>query len=315
MFSTTVPAHRYPRFAGIFGCTAALAFAGCAANFGTAPTFGSTTSAQVGATRVLRYIATRSFAHAVRGSTSGVGILTYFNGPVLLEPKAYLILWGYKKYGDPDKVAPLLKAYFKAVGGSSHDNIYTQYYDIVGGKTNYITNPKGQFGGAWFDTNPVPQNPTDAQVAQEALNGVTKFGYDVNASYIVATPHGRNSQGFGTQFCGYHSSVQQGSELVAYTNLPYMPDAGAQCGADYIAPPKDERAKDEGVTIIGGGLYGASITDPNPGTGWYSFEYGEITECPWTDIQNDPFGKKSYTTAPMYSDATQSCVQAYGAQR
>jgi serine protease len=235
---------------------------------------------------------------------------------VLLKPKAYLIFWGYKKYGDPDKVAPLLEAYFKAVGGSSHDNIYTQYYDIAGSKPNYIGNPKGQFGGAWFDnTNPVPQSPTDAQVAQEALNGVTKLGYDVNASYVVATPHGRSSQGFGTQFCAYHSIVQQGSNLVAYMNLPYIPDAGAPCGADFTAPPKDERARDEGVTIIGGGLYGASITDPDPGTGWYSFEYGEITECPWTDVQNDPFGKKSYTTAAMYSNATQSCVQAYGAKR
>ncbi len=48
--------------------------------------------------------------------------------------------------------------------------------------------------------------PTDAQVAQEALAGVSHFGYDVNGSYIVATPHGRNSQGFGTTFCAHHSA-------------------------------------------------------------------------------------------------------------
>src|SRR6202034_3848383 len=132
MFSTTVPTHMYPRLAGILGCTAALAFAGCATNFSTG-TYGSTTPAQAGAAHVLHYIPTRSVARAaVRVTTRGVGILTYVDGPVLLDPKAYLICWGYKKYGDPDKVEPLLKAYFKAVGGSSHDNIYTQYYDVAG---------------------------------------------------------------------------------------------------------------------------------------------------------------------------------------
>jgi hypothetical protein len=149
--------HKYPLFARIVGCTAALAFAGCAANFGTSPTFGST-SAQAESTHVLRYFPTRYAAHAlVRGSTSGVGPLSYDNGPALLKPKAYLIFWGYKKYGDPDKVAPLLEAYFKAVGGSSHNAVYTQYYDVAGGKTNYITNFRGQLGGVWFDEkNPVP---------------------------------------------------------------------------------------------------------------------------------------------------------------
>jgi hypothetical protein len=309
--------HRYPLLARIVECSAALTLAGCAANFGTSPTFSST-SAQVRSTHVLSYFPTRYAAHTlVRSSTSGVGPLSYGNGPVLLKPKAYLIFWGYKKYGDPDKVAPLLEAYFKAVGGSSHNAVYTQYYDVVGGKTNYITNFKGQLGGFWFDEeNPVPAEPTDAQVAQESLHGVSHFGYDANGSYIVATPHGRNSQGFGTTYCGYHSATSSsGGNLVAYTNLPYVPDAGTACGADDIVPPKDESAKDEGVTVIAGGEYGASVTDPNPATGWYNFEYGEITECTGRGIQNDRFGKKSYTSGALYSNASQSCVQEYSGQK
>jgi hypothetical protein len=304
---------RYPLLARIAGCTAALALAGCAATFSTSPT-----SAQAGSTHVLRYFPTRSAAHAiVRGSSSGVGVLSYDNGPVLLKPKAYVIFWGYRKYGDPDRVAPLIEAYFKAVGASRHNAVYTQYYDVARGKTNYITNFKGQLGGVWFDEeNPVPAEPTDAAVAQESLHGVSHFGYDANGSYIVATPHGRNSQGFGTQFCGYHSATSgSGGNLVAYTNLPYVPDAGTACYADDIVPPKDESAKDEGVTIIAGGEYGASITDPNPGTGWYSFEYGEITECTGRGIQNDKFGKKSYTTGALYSNASKSCVQEYSGQK
>ncbi len=29
----------------------------------------------------------------------------YDGGPVLVAPKLYIVFWGYKRYGDPDKVA------------------------------------------------------------------------------------------------------------------------------------------------------------------------------------------------------------------
>ena len=238
-------------------------------------------------------------------------LLNYFGGPVLTVPKAYIILWGYKTYGDPDKVAKLLKSYCKVQGGSGHTNIYTQYFETIREVSTYITNPKNQCGGIWDDqTDGVPQYPTDGQVAEEALAGVEKFGYDPNGSYVVATPNGRNGAGFGTQWCGYHSAGYNG-QIVAYTNLPYMPNAGSACGANAISPPKDERGADEGVTIVLGSQYGASITDPEAGASWYNFEYGEIDLCGWQDLQNDKFGKKSYTTAAMFSNATESCVQTY----
>ncbi|HLY03513.1 MAG TPA: hypothetical protein VKR56_13595 [Candidatus Cybelea sp.] len=304
--------YRHSRLVGILGCAATLAIVGCAGNSSIAPTTGSAASAQVGATHVAHYMATRYAAHTVVPN-SGV-LFTYYNGPVLLKPKVYLIFWGYKKYGDPDKVAKLLEAYAKVEGGSLHNNDYIQYYDIVGSKKFYPTNPKGQLGGVWFDnTNQIPQNPTDIQVGNESLAGVAHFGYDGNASYVVATAHDHSTVGFGTQWCAYHSGTQTtNGNLVSYTNLPYMPDAGGACGADYTQAPKDESAVDEGVTIVEGHEYGESITDPNPGTGWYNFEYGEIGDiCAWTDIQNDTFGKKTYTMQPMYSNASESCVQEY----
>jgi hypothetical protein len=307
--------YSHPRLAGVLGCAATLALVGCAMNTSTTPTTGSTTSAQVGATHLIHYMPTRNAAPTVSSHSAAYSglLFNYYGGPVLLKPKVYVIFWGYKKYGDPDKVAPLLKEYAKVEGGSRHNNIYTQYYDIVSSQKNYITNPKGQQGGVWFDDkNPVPTSPNDAQVAQESLNGVAKFGYDVNASYVVATPHGHSTQGFGTGFCAYHSSVQDGANVVSYTNLPYMPDAGIACGSNDISPPKDESGTDEGVTIVAGHEYGESITDPVPNTGWYSFEAGEIGDaCVWFNVQNISFGKKSYSSQPMYSNASESCVQGY----
>src|SRR5580658_8251844 len=306
--------HRHSRLAGILGCAATLAIVGCAANSSMAPTTGSTMP-QVRATHHIHYMLTKYAARTIglnNGTYSGI-LFSYYGGPVLLKPKIYLIFWGYKKYGDPDKVAPLLEAYTKVEGGSAHNNDYTQYYDIVDSQKNYITNPKGQQGGVWFDTtDPVPQNPTDQDVAAESLNGVKHFGYDVNGSYVVATPHGHSSYGFGTAWCAYHSSTQDGTNLVSYTNLPYMPDAGEACGSNDIAAPKDESSVDEGVTIVAGHEYGESITDPNPPSGWYDYQFGEIGDiCAWRDIANDPFGKKVYTMQPMYSNANEHCEQAY----
>jgi serine protease len=246
--------------------------------------------------------------------TTSEGV-TYHGGPVLVNPKVYLIFWGYRTYGDPNKVARLLTDYVAAMGGSRHNNIYTQYFEQATTQRIYITNPTMQLGGVWYDqTNGVPAGPTDSQVAQEALAGATHFGgYDPNGSYVVATPHGRSTSGFGTQWCAYHSITLSGSNMVSYTNLPYVPDAGKQCGADAITPPKDESAADEGVTIAEGAEEGDSVTDPNPGASWYSATAGEISNACGgaTHIRNDRFGNRSYTVGSMFSNASGSCVQKY----
>ena len=316
--------HKHSRLAAALGCLATLAMVGCATNAGIAPLTGASQQAQssvpagpgwIEKDGVLYHtphiMVTRQMASQARIKPAIT--LQYFGGPVLVSPKVYLVFWGYKTYGDPDKVAKLMKSYIKHSGGSSHNNIYVQYYETSGGSTIYITNPSTQLGGAWFDqTNAVPSNPSDAQVAAEALQGVAHFGFDAGGSYVVMTPHGHSSPGFGTQWCAYHSNAYSGGKLVSYTNMPYAPDAGGNCGANIIAPPSDETGTDEGVTIVEGHEEGESVTDPNPGTGWYNGQYGEIGDiCAWQNIQNDPFGTKSYTMQPMFSNASQSCVQSY----
>jgi hypothetical protein len=235
----------------------------------------------------------------------------YDGGPVLVDPKMYLIFWGYKRYGDPDKVRALLVLYAKNMGGSSHDNIETQYYEVVSASTIYITNPKGQLGGVWSDDSAVPKSPTDQDVSSEALKSVAHFGYDPNGLYVVATPTGHSTEGFGTNWCAYHSyTFYESSKLLAYDDFPYMPDV-SDCGKNEIKPPSDETATDEGVTIMAGHEYGEAITDPEPYTGWNGVS-GEIGDyCAWHNIANDKFGKRSYTSQPMLSNKTESCVQGY----
>jgi len=319
--------NKLSRFAGALACVAALAIAGCAGNGGVTPSAGSVTPPQARGGlffdagwvqkdgivyHVPHYMATLQAAKAAGRFKRDI-VLSYGGGPVLVTPTVYLIFWGYTKYGDKYGVKSLLENYIGHMGGSSHNNIYTQYYEISNGNTVYITNPSSQYSGAWEDdTDSVPLHPTDSQVAAEALRGVTHFGYNANASYVVATPHGRSTSGFKTQWCAYHSATTSSGRLVSYTNLPYMPDAGANCGSNIITPPSDESGTDEGATIVEGHEQGESVTDPNPPSGWYNGSYGEIGDiCAWQNIQNDPFGSYSFTMQPMFSNATQSCVHSY----
>jgi hypothetical protein len=242
-----------------------------------------------------------------------VTYVPYQGGPVIVAPKFYLTFWGYKKAGDPDKVEPLLIAYAKNMGGSSHNNIEVQYYQGASGTKSYITNSTSQFGGSWDDDSAIPNKPTDIQIAAEAANAIKHFGYDSNGVYVVATAHKHSESGFGPHFCAYHSISSYKNKPLIYDNIPYVPDAGKQCGANIIKPPPGESGADEGVTIMAGHEFGEVITDPQPlnDPAWIG-PAGEIGDvCVWHGIANDVFGSKKYTAQPMVSDASTSCVQSY----
>lgn len=252
------------------------------------------------------YMRTRNAPHPdVHPDTT----FTYGNGALLYKPKLYLIFWGFGAAGDPNGMEPLLKKYAQSVGGTKYNAIYTQYTGTAG----TIKNPKAQYGGFWNDdTNPIAAHPSDGQVAAESLAGVAHFGYDPNGSYVVVTAHLHSSSGFGSSFCAYHSATSYQSQLVSYTNLPYIPDAGQSCGSNIVTAPSDETGADEGVTIVEGHEYGESISDPNPPSGYYNGLYGEIGDiCAWTDIQNDKYRKHIFTAQPMWSNADDACVHSY----
>jgi hypothetical protein len=303
--------------AGAFALVSAVAAAGCGAP-GTGVPSGAATIP--GANYIGAMHHRLHYALALGAKPAGIVPLFPYvpydstHGPVIVAPKFYLTFWDYKKYGDPSHLEPLLIAYTKAMGGSSHNNIETQYYEEPGKTKTYITNPADQFGGSWNDEAPIPKTPTDANVAAEALKAVAHFGYSADAVYVVMTPHKHSESDFGTVWCSYHSETYEHKKLVPYANLPYMTDAsenGAKCGANYITPPSDESGEDEGMTIFGGHEYGESITDPDAYTAWWGTN-GEIADpCIWVDIANDQFGSKSYTMQSMTSDATESCVQSY----
>jgi hypothetical protein len=303
--------HNVSRLAGIFACAATLAATGCAGGSAVTPNAQAANAARPSAfTHPVHLMPVfNGFERSVNPDATNA---TYGGGRLLYKPKMYIIFWGFKKAGDPDKVAKLLESYQKSIGGSAYNNIYTQY----NGAKKYITNPKNQSGSFWMDDkDAIPTSPTDGQVAAESELGVKHFGYNSSGSYVVVTAHDHSTSGFGTDFCAYHSSITDSKgELVSYTNLPYIPDAGQSCGANYqnINPPPGETTANEGTSIVEGHEYGESITDPDPFSGWTNPSWSEIGDiCAWTDIQVDPYGKKKFVAQPMWSNATSSCVHSY----
>ena len=144
-------------------------------------------------------------------------------------------------------------------------------------------NQTGIFAGVWADnTSSAPSKPKQSQLAAEAVRAAQHFGNSTassNASvqYVIATATGNSSSGFGRQYCAYHSSTSSAVGNVAYTNLPYITDAGASCGANF-----NGLGPDAGITIVGGHEMGETITDQFPSTGWLDSGGAENGDkCAW----------------------------------
>jgi hypothetical protein len=217
------------------------------------------------------------------GGVGGIGVET--------SPKVYLVLWGSQwNNNDPSGEAATEQSFLQGVGGSSWLNSVTQYCQGVAAGTiscgaggQHAGNPSNILAGTWSDNGSVaPSHPTQSQLAAEAVRAAQHFGNTTGSSnastqYVIATAHGNNASGFGTQYCAWHSSTSSSVGNVAYTNLPYMTDAGASCGANFNGlGPK------AGMTIVEGHELAETITDQFPNGGWLDSRGAENGDkCAW----------------------------------
>ncbi len=267
-------------------------------------------------------------------STTSTGNLTYHGGTggVGVETgadKVYLVYWGSQwSNNDPSGEASLQQRFFQGVGGSSWNNSVTQYCEGVpsgasscNGAGTPATNPAGVYAASWYDnTVTAPNRPSQSQLASEAVRaaahfGNTQAGSNNTVQYVIATPRGQSSRGFGTQYCAWHSSTTSSYGTIAYTNMPYITDAGSSCGANFngLGPTA-------GITIVGGHEFAETETDIFPSSGWVDpggSENGD--KCAWissgqgasADIQL-PTG--TFAVQSLWSNAfnnTGGCVLNY----
>jgi hypothetical protein len=250
------------------------------------------------------------------GGVGGIGVET--------APKVYLVVWG-SQWGnnDPSGEVGILQNFFNHVGGSNWLNSVTQYCQGVasgtttcGSSGQHAGNPSGIYGGTWLDTGATaPSRPTQSQLAAEAVSAAAHFGHTTassNASvqYVIATATGNSASGFGTQYCAWHSSTS-GYGNIAYTNLPYITDAGGSCGSNFVNPGPGGIT--DGITIVEGHELAETITDQFPNGGWLDGSGAENGDkCAWSSAtSNQNLGGASFPVQPLWSNATSSCVLSY----
>jgi serine protease len=238
--------------------------------------------------------------------------LHYGGGAVYTSaPKVYLVFYGSqwgsqstdangntKFSGDPDGMAGALQQFFKGLGTGNElwSGVMTQYCDGAArnatkcaASASHIAYPTGgALKGVWGDnTVSSPAAASSAQLGQEAEKAATHFGNTTSASnadavYMIVSPTGTDPDNYKSGgFCAWHddnSDVGVGGSTLAFTNLPYLPDAGAGCGAGFV----NSGDKLDGVTIVAGHEYAETLTDPYPPSGWYNNSYGETGDiCAW----------------------------------
>ena len=235
--------------------------------------------------------------------------LNWNGGPIQAHPKIFLIFWGWSgasaPTADPSSEAPYLLSYMDGVGGASDSgwlNTVTQYYGPVG----VFVGATGSPAGTWYDhTNSLPRRVKSSDIANEAVRAAAHFGYSADGAYIVATPHKNNTSGFGTSFCAWHSSTSSTSGPVAYTNLPYITDAGASCGEGSVNNPGTL----DGVSIVGGHELAETQTDPRPSSGWTDSSGAEIGDkCAWINLQDYRFSTGSFPIQPLWDNKISGCA-------
>jgi hypothetical protein len=228
---------------------------------------------------------TRTNNLSYRGGVGGIGVET--------APKVYLVLWGSQwNSNDPSGEEALLTSFFGKAGGSSWLASVTQYCQGVASGTVFC-NGAGTAAGSsvsfsastsvWHDnTSAAPSSPSQSQLAAEAVRAAQHFsntaaGSNNSTQYVVATATHNNASGFGTQYCAWHSSTSSAYGNIAYTNLPYITDAGSSCGANF-----NNLGAKAGITIVEGHEMAETITDQYPNGGWLDRNGEENADkCAW----------------------------------
>ncbi|HET8909687.1 MAG TPA: hypothetical protein VFN11_22250, partial [Ktedonobacterales bacterium] len=167
-------------------------------------------------------------------------------------------------------------------------------------------------------------SPTQSQLAAEAVRAAahfnnTTFTSNTTVQYVVNTATGNNMNGFGTQWCAWHSSTSSTFGNIAYTNMPYITDAGASCGANFVNGGGSGLT--DGITIVGGHEFGETETDIFPNGGWLDGSGSENGDkCAWISSgqgasANVTMNGASFPVQSLWSNAFNSnaggCVLSY----
>jgi serine protease len=245
--------------------------------------------------------------------------------------------------GDPTSAAPYIQQWIKGLGTNDElwSGVMTQYCDgpsVAAGATScpasapHVGYPHGGvLAGVWYDNSAqAPWAATGHDIAAEAVKAAGHFGNTTQASnryaqYVIVSPTGTQPDGFNTPeggFCAWHdfngdTTLTGGAATsvygdIAFTNMPYVTDAGMSCGAYFVNSELD------GFSLVGGHEYAETITDQNPAGGWInntgSAYNGQenADECSWISFGQGAaelvaFSTGSFAMQSTWSNDTNRC--------
>ena len=220
--------------------------------------------------------------------------MAYFGGHVQVDPKIYLIFYGWGRPGAFSTsappvpratrfpVTPAARASGCSASSSSsaapsgpacrpsttrRSRTQRQTYN------QYIQNPSNQFGGVWYDnTSPIDQNMTYTEIAQEAARGVAHFRATdlLNSQFLVIQPQNYSDpQASSVGYCAWHDYTEPGIEKgiyngvkpnISFTNMPYILNQGSSCGENSVNA--GAKGTLDGESIVLGHEIEETVTDP-----------------------------------------------------
>ncbi|MET3140097.1 serine protease [Undibacterium sp. GrIS 1.2] len=301
------------------------------------------------ATRLTAATGTQTLAYG--GGVNGIGVTSG-------TPRVYLVVlgtqWGSASTdasgnmtlsGDTVGAVPYLQNLFKnlGTGGELWSGVMTQYCDgplVAAGATTcpagapHVGYPTGgALAGIWYDNSASsPTSATAAQLANEAIKAAAHFGNTTAASnryvqYVILSPSGTTPDGFNTasgNFCAWHDYTADAGVTspygdIAFTNMPYVYDAGSSCGLGSVNGATTAQGKLDGFSIVEGHEYAETVTDQNPAGGWTnktgSASNGQENgdECAWVTTgaqaatQNVTMGTGTFAMQSTWSNDTNAC--------
>jgi serine protease len=251
--------------------------------------------------------------------------LLYHGGPVQHDPQIFVIYWGLwwsstctGQQGNGGGDEAYLDAFYRGQGtstlsgaGDFQSPVDSQYPDSTGNYPQFPASAgQSQITENVYCSDP-PASATDAQLAAVAVaygNFLQGEGFSItnDTQIVVVSPSGTNpGGGFGSQYCAYHNvTPYSGSQLLSWTNLPYMPDQGGNCGAFFV------QNADDGWSIVGGHEFNESVTDPfvNNQSAWYDANGEENGDkCAWMNLYAENLGTGSFAMQPEWDNRTANC--------
>ncbi len=246
--------------------------------------------------------------------------LRYDGGPVIHDQVSYAIFWGAgweTSSGRLNKTGQVVTSYFDDMGGTTFQQILTQYSD----KTGAVQNTE-RLGGVWIDPSTPQvdascgaQTIEDFSIQAEALHAIAVNHWPTdtkNAVYFVYTPAGYLVND-GTNacsnkvFCAYHGWSSTKTRLY-YAAMVY-PNDKHEC-ANLPSSPNGDLAGDALANITSHEQFEA-ISDPQVGNGWMDAKGDEIGDkCAWRFAAGGVhLNGGAYELQLEYSNRTHSCVR------